>query len=58
MGSIAFFLAILLVFYIIYWSIKNDHADSIKNQSGFLKMIDHESKKSDRAKRRSKRTRR
>jgi len=38
MESIPLFLAIVYFLYIVYWSIKNDAARSVRDQSGLLRM--------------------
>ncbi len=38
MGSLLFGCAILAIYYVFYWSIKNDKAESIADQTGFIRM--------------------
>jgi hypothetical protein len=50
MTSIALAIFILFIVYVMVWSIKNDGAASIGEQTGFIRMLDPSRKAADAAK--------
>ena len=41
MEGVILLFAIICIFYILYWSVKNDSVSSIDQQTGYIKMKQH-----------------